>query len=465
MTDLTATYSPEDNKLRLYASSKLDSETYARVKAAGFKWAPKQGLFVAPMWTPARHDLLVELCGDVGDEDTSLVDRAEQRAERFEDRSGNHAAEAERARSAAKAIAEHIPFGQPILVGHHSERRARKDAERIQNGFRKAVNMWESSQYWRDRAAGALAHAKYKERPDVRARRIKTIEADRRKQQRTLDEAIQWLASWSKEGLTEQEAIVLASQCHLYLPRKDGDREDVTTGPSVYTALTNASSTLYAERTLAEVIGAAQKHYPRAIAWATRWIEHYDNRLAYERAMLDEQGGLVAEKVELQVGGRVLVRGEWLTIVRVNKRDGKTNSVTTNCRFVPVRTLDEIKEYQAPTAEAAAAVAAAMAIPPLANYQGAEFVQLTKAEYKAVPNDYRGFKTIPAGDTHGAHRVKYVFGSFLTAEQRRNGRAHESYYVFITDEKQKDPPPPAAQLEGSPAAPAPERVPSEQQPQ
>ena len=53
---LTATYSPDDNKLRLYASTRLDPETYARVKAAGFKWAPKQQLFVAPMWTPGRED-------------------------------------------------------------------------------------------------------------------------------------------------------------------------------------------------------------------------------------------------------------------------------------------------------------------------------------------------------------------------------------------------------------------------
>src|SRR5436190_17299190 len=84
-TMLTATYSPDDNKLRLYASTRLDAATYARVKAAGFIWAPKQDLFVAPAWTPERADLLVELADDIGDEDTSLIDRAEQRADRFED--------------------------------------------------------------------------------------------------------------------------------------------------------------------------------------------------------------------------------------------------------------------------------------------------------------------------------------------------------------------------------------------
>ena len=81
----TATYSPEDNKLRLYSTTRLDSETYARVKAAGFIWAPKQDLFVAPMWTPSREDLLIELAGEIEDEDRSLVDRAEERADRFSD--------------------------------------------------------------------------------------------------------------------------------------------------------------------------------------------------------------------------------------------------------------------------------------------------------------------------------------------------------------------------------------------
>lgn len=45
-----ATYSPDDNKLRLYAASRLDPETYKKVHDAGFRWAPKQALFVAPAW-------------------------------------------------------------------------------------------------------------------------------------------------------------------------------------------------------------------------------------------------------------------------------------------------------------------------------------------------------------------------------------------------------------------------------
>jgi len=100
----SATYSPEDNKLRLYPDARLDAETYAAVKAAGFAWAPKQELFVAPMWTPAREDLLITLAGEIGDEDTSLVARAEDRAERFEDYSDARRTDAARLHPATPAF-------------------------------------------------------------------------------------------------------------------------------------------------------------------------------------------------------------------------------------------------------------------------------------------------------------------------------------------------------------------------
>src|SRR5688572_13194949 len=184
MSWFTVTYSPDDNKLRLYASTRLDSATYARVKAAGFKWAPKLEQFVAPAWTPDREDLALELAGQIDDEDSTLMDRAEMRAERFEGYQGRRRQEAESARRAVAAIADNIPLGQPILRGHHSERHARRDQQKIERGMRKAVDLWKTSEYWKDRAAAAIAHAKYKELPGVRHRRIKTLEADQRKWQR-----------------------------------------------------------------------------------------------------------------------------------------------------------------------------------------------------------------------------------------------------------------------------------------
>mgnify|MGYP000987921763 CR=1 FL=1 len=131
----TATYSPEDNKLRFYPFARLSKEDYQRAKDAGFSWAPRQELFVAPMWTPARENLMLKWCGEVGDEDRTLMERAEDRADRFDGYSERRSQEADAARARVKSISDGIPFGQPILVGHHSERRARKDAQRIGDGL------------------------------------------------------------------------------------------------------------------------------------------------------------------------------------------------------------------------------------------------------------------------------------------------------------------------------------------
>ena len=297
MTTYTATYSPEDNKLRLYASSRLDAETYARVRAAGFIWAPKQELFVAPMWTPGRAALCEELAGDIGDEDTSLVERAEERAERFEDYSDRRETDAERAAAAVKRIADGIPMGQPILVGHHSERHARRDAAKIENGMRKAVKMWETSKYWTARAAGAVAAAKYKERPEVRARRIKKIEAEQRKTLKGIKESTLFLAGFTRADSLEA-VTVLANHCYLSrsFPLADYPRDPPASqyeGPmSLWSALDGGVIGWETARSLA--IASLE----RSIARLRAWLPHYENRLLYERAMLEEQGAtqLLARK-------------------------------------------------------------------------------------------------------------------------------------------------------------------------
>ena len=321
--DLTATYSPEDNKLRLYSSVRLDKETYDRLKAAGFSWAPRQQLFVAPMWTPHRADLLMELCGEIGDEDKSLVQRSEERAERFENYSENRAKDAEQARKQVAAIAEHIPFGQPILVGHHSEKHARRDAQRIDDRMRKSIKMWDTSQYWKERAESAIGHAKYKELPAVRARRIKRIEADHRKQERYLKHARESLAAWSKEGLTHEQALKIADHASFYLPRKEGDRPDFHQKPSAWDALKGDYPNLYAPRTLGEVVENAKICFTRSITHHERWMQHYEHRLSYERAMLKADGGIEADKNKPEIGGACKCwaspRDGWSLIQKVNK--------------------------------------------------------------------------------------------------------------------------------------------------
>lgn len=436
----SATYSPDDNKLRLYPFARLDKETYDRVKAAGFSWAPRQQLFVAGRWTPGREDLLLELCGEIDDEDKSLVDRAAERAERFEGYEERRSKEADSAYNHAKSIADGIPFGQPILVGHHSEKRARKDAERIQNGFSRAAKLWECSQYWQDRAAGAIANAKYKESKPVRARRIKTIEADKRKAEREIKECEHNLKLWQSledpEKWKKQDGSVLTLlERALYIANQGRNYDR-------YSALDKG--------TLEPLDAQAQaiKRIGNTIAFYQRCVDHYNNRIAYEKAMLEESGGLVAQKVELEVGGKVLAKGEWHLILRVNKKDGQAVSVTTTRRYVSVIGVENIKEYRAPEPGAAEKIKAAMKLPPICNYKGKDFVELTKAQWDAKHNDYKGTRVQDPTDQHGKHRLRFCL----------HGMKYQP--VFITDIKAVPAPAPSLIEEDTVRVPISEPVPS-----
>lgn len=336
---LSATYDPGDNKFRLRSASRLDSDLYALVKAAGFSWAPRQELFVAPAWTPSREDLLLELCGEIGDEDTSLVERAEDRADRFDDYSDSRAKDATRARASVASIMDGIPLGQPILVGHHSEKHARKDAERIENGMRRAVKMWETASYWKSRAAGALAHAKHMESAPVRARRIKTIEAEKRRQERIVAEANKALRMWAndcagikfKDGrvttFAERAKAVLnydsVSKCFPLdkFPRPEGASK-YEGAMSVWSAMGGDGGSV-PFITPEQARDICVRAHERTIAYHNRWIEHLENRMTYEKAMLGEQGGTIADQNTPRQGGAVKCwatsRDGWSIIKKVNK--------------------------------------------------------------------------------------------------------------------------------------------------
>lgn len=288
MTDYTATYSPEDNKLRLYATTRLDSETYAEAKRVGFRWAPKQELFYTH-WSPAAEDWLIALAGEIGDEDKSLADRAAERAERFEGYSEKRAADADAAFNQVKEITNNIPLGQPILVGHHSEKRARKDAERIERGMQKAIKTWETSKYWEYRAKGVIQSADYKDRADVRARRIKKLEAENRKYKKNIDNCETLIKLWSSDKLTREKALQIANRldhasfCFTLekYPRTEHTYEGMQ---SLWSALEDGIIDHEQARDLTIPLKR------RSIARNTRLYNHNARRLNYEKAILEAQG-------------------------------------------------------------------------------------------------------------------------------------------------------------------------------
>lgn len=322
------TYSPEDNKLRIYPDTHLDEDTAARLKAEGFRWAPGQKLFVAPAWTPAREDLVTELCGSIQDEAVSLAERAEQRAEKFTEYAEHRNEDAAEASGKADRISSMRPLGQPILVGHHSEGRARRDLERVLENTRKAVKFWDQAQYWERRAEAAVRHAHYKSEPTVRARRIKELEKQLRAQTRCSEELDLHIRMVQK--LTDHEKLkrycLACIRTVGMLPVMEGDKAPHGLGPDLIDILDPGSTAQqkgwYVPRDFEKDVKPfiLQVLTPQK-ELADRWVAHYTMRLDFERAMLRNDGGIPAD-AGLEVGGAIRAwcspEGGYCKIIRVN---------------------------------------------------------------------------------------------------------------------------------------------------
>jgi len=271
--EFRGTYSPEDNKLRMYVSARMPREQYLEVRAMGFLWAPKQDLFVAPKWTPSRRDYLSGLCGIIGHEGITVAERAKQRAERFEGYRKNRLRDANNAHEQAQTLTDQTA-GSPILIGHHSQHKAERQAQKIERAMAETIEMWDRSEYWESRIAAVIAHAEDKGHVGTRVKRIKGLEKDNRKYQKYIDTHKNFIELWYKphKELTKERATSIAGF------------------PSVGHSIWNAIRT--DEITPEEGRERAVRGHKGIIAANEDWIQHNNLRLVYEKAILDSQGAL-----------------------------------------------------------------------------------------------------------------------------------------------------------------------------
>jgi hypothetical protein len=85
---------------------------------------------------------------------------AKKKAERLQTAANNAESKSDNYYKRSHELTENIPFGQPILVGHHSEKRHRSDIDKSWNAMGKAVELskaaegYESrAEYWAKRAS------------------------------------------------------------------------------------------------------------------------------------------------------------------------------------------------------------------------------------------------------------------------------------------------------------------------
>lgn len=106
----------------------------------------------------------------------SYEERQAARKARLEAAAEKARAEAHRVSNEARQMAEVIPFGQPILVGHHSERRDRNYRDRIWNKQGKAYELFEKANALEQRAEGVGNGGISSDDPDAIAKLTEQIE-------------------------------------------------------------------------------------------------------------------------------------------------------------------------------------------------------------------------------------------------------------------------------------------------
>lgn len=97
-------------------------------------------------------------------------ERLEAKLAKREEWAGKAAARSDAAFSRSSAISDGIPLGQPVLVGHHSEKRHRKDIDRIHNAMSKSCAEAKLAEHHGSKAAGiehALATSVFSDDPDA----------------------------------------------------------------------------------------------------------------------------------------------------------------------------------------------------------------------------------------------------------------------------------------------------------
>lgn len=237
---------------------KPDEETRAILKRQGWRWSGAAG-----KWRKAGLlTSLPELPG-YEYEEAGTADFSQERADYYEDRAYRATERADEAHHKADDISSLIPFGQPVLVGHHSERRHRRDLDKIDTSMRKAIDERAKARRLYDRAEAALEHHEQKQDPGAIARRLDKIRKD----------------------LATTERII--ANCRPEEAREAWELEGGRITP----------------------------------------IEEYERRrtvLAAEVTRLEQAleaaGGLPVDTIDLQKGDLILIHGHIVEVIRLNKK-------------------------------------------------------------------------------------------------------------------------------------------------
>lgn len=255
-----------------------DREASEALKAAGFRWSRNLGAWFLPRtWgEPTRRLRVLQFQKQLGDRvevetsdaprrsaaerEAETRERAEARAERLEVRAVKASAAAEEEAARMRTIQNGIPLGQPVLVGHHSQRRHERDLERIDRHMGRAVAEHE-------RAEAAASGAERARRTAAGVESVVTI----------------------GNRIERHEAELRAVERRLAGSGKAIHGEDV------------AATGAYAEQ--------LQRRQAELV-----------DELEHDRAKLAAAGGVTYSRETVKAGDLVRIRGTWYPVARANAK-------------------------------------------------------------------------------------------------------------------------------------------------
>ena len=192
---MNAQHNTQQNTITIQASAPVDARTFSSLRAAGFAWDMPRGAFIAtatPEALQLARDLApieqskteqatpaceavqasgeaetVQASGEENDDGETVQASGEDAREIVNDYEARQAARRERYASladkmqtasamhysASRRAVEHIPLGQPILVGHHSERGHRATLARAHRAMDRSCEAASKAEHYAQRAA------------------------------------------------------------------------------------------------------------------------------------------------------------------------------------------------------------------------------------------------------------------------------------------------------------------------
>lgn len=263
------------------------------LKATGWRWSRTPGSWYLPhtrdhapkTWAidntaraleTAGHQVATQIddqARPTADVEADKIARQDERADRLADKAAQVADAADGANQAAHELAGRVPFGQPILVGHHSEGRMRQHYQQVENTQRRAVDLSREADTAAEKARAAAHTTAARYNPVTVGNRIEKIEAETREAHRELD------------GYTRVYFVDAAGTKHgdTFPPATGARRNQLTARLDELADQLTYWRQIHADQITA---GAATNYGPDSIA----------------------------------KGDQVKIRGRWYPVVRVNKK-------------------------------------------------------------------------------------------------------------------------------------------------